>query len=356
MASQEKTESPTPQRRQKARNEGQIAHSIEIDAAVGLLAGTVALRVFGGALIDGVRSVMQQSFQLGSGSELTSESVQPLVASTGLTLIMLTVPLFATMIVAGVGATAVQGGLTLSTRRLRPDFSKLNPLKGVARFWSTRSLVELGKSLLKLSIVGAIVYDGVRSRFFDLVSLTSVPLQEAVTTLSGVVFDTVFRAVVVMGVIAAVDYGYQRWSFERSLRMTRQELRDELQDSEVNPQLRSRLKKEQASLTRQRMMAAVPSANVVITNPTHLAVAVRYDPSISPAPVVVAKGQRAIAERIKSIAREHGVPIVENKPLARALFKYVEVGEAIPIGLYKAMAQVLAFIYRLANQKRRVAR
>ena len=351
MASQEKTESPTPQRRRKAREQGQVARSAELNMAVGLVAGAVVLRLYGGTLTEGLRTLMVQYFQLGTGRDMTVESVQGLFASTGMSLIGLTFPMFGTLMVAGVLSTVVQGGVVLSTRPLKPNLNKLNPLQNFSRLiWSTRSLVELSKAVLKLTIIAFVVYEGMKDRFIELASLSALSLPDAATLLSGVIFDMVFRAVVATAVLALLDYGYQRWSFERTLRMTREELREEMKESEVDPRVRSRLKKQQAEVSRHRMMQEVPTASVVIINPTHLAVAVRYEPNVTPAPLVVAKGQRAVAERIKAIAREHGVPLVENKSLAQALFRAVEVGQEIPVQFYRAVAEILAYVYRLPGR------
>jgi flagellar biosynthetic protein FlhB len=252
--------------------------------------------------------------------------------------------------VVGVVANLAQVGFMFSQEALRPDFSRVNPLTGLRRIFSGRGLVELIKSLLKLAVIGLVVYTTLRDNFDTIAASSRMSLSGAVSSLAGVAAAVGLRAAVVMLVIAAADYVFQRREFEKSLRMTRQELVEEMKRNE-NIQLKSRIRARQRQLAMSRMMSAVPQADVVITNPTHLAIAVRYDRAQMTAPQVVAKGQRLIAERIRQEARAHKVPVVENKPLARALFKSVEVGHEIPVDLYQAVAEVLAFVYRLKTYK-----
>jgi flagellar biosynthetic protein FlhB len=346
----ERTEAPTPRRREEARRRGQVAKSFEINSALILLVGFWMLSSTGPRSMQALATTMQRSFTVLSSADMTVGTLRAGGLALAGLMAQAVAPLVLTLMVVGVVANLAQVGFMFSQEALRPDFSRVNPLTGLRRIFSGRGLVELIKSLLKLAVIGLVVYTTLRDNFDTIAASSRMSLSGAVSSLAGVAAAVGLRAAVVMLVIAAADYVFQRREFEKSLRMTRQELVEEMKRNE-NIQLKSRIRARQRQLAMSRMMSAVPQADVVITNPTHLAIAVRYDRAQMTAPQVVAKGQRLIAERIRQEARAHKVPVVENKPLARALFKSVEVGHEIPVDLYQAVAEVLAFVYRLKTYK-----
>jgi flagellar biosynthetic protein FlhB len=260
-------------------------------------------------------------------------------------------PLMAGLMVAGVVASTMQTGLYASGHALKPSLARLNPLAGFQRLFSARGLVDLVKQMAKVGIIGLVCYSMVAPRVGEVVRLSRMDLRQGVAWTWQLTADIGVRVGLVMLILALLDYAYQRRQHQQRLRMTRQELIEEMKQYE-NPFIRSRIRQQQRRMAAQRMMAAVPKADVVITNPTHLAIALQYDPEKMAAPVVVAKGQRLTAERIRDLARRHGVPVIERKPLAQALYRMVEVGMEVPAELYQAVAEVLAFIYSLKGERR----
>ena len=258
--------------------------------------------------------------------------------------------------VLGVGAMVMQTGFLWVEDGLQPKISKLNPVSGFKRIFSIRGVAELIKSLMKLGIIGLTAYWVLKDFLSEIVLLPSLSTTDAIGKTGYMAFLLVLWIGLVLLVLALADYAFQKWQFTRDQRMTKQEVKDEMKDVEGNPLIRSRRQSLQRDRARQRMMQTVPQADVVITNPTHLAVALRYDPEAGAAPTVLAKGAGFVAERIKEIARNAGVPIMENKSLARGLFKLVGVGKEIPANLYKAVAEVLAYVYRLKQERGGVTR
>jgi flagellar biosynthetic protein FlhB len=254
------------------------------------------------------------------------------------------------LLIAGLAGNILQIGFEIHVEPLAPKLSKLNPLTGLKRILSLRGLVELGKSLAKIVFIAAIawgVVSGYLTEFPTLVRRDIGGIWEFTHTAA---FRIILYVCLAMVVLAVLDYAYQRWQHEQSLKMTKQEVKDERKQTEGDPQIKARIRSLQRQAAYHRMMAEVPKADVVITNPTHLAVALRFDPTEMAAPRVVAKGADHIAERIRDIARSHDVPLVENKPLAQALFKLAEPGDTIPVELYRAVAEVLAYVYRLKGK------
>lgn len=346
----ERTEQATPRRRDEARQKGQIAKSVEINSAAVMLAAFWLLRLMGSHFYDGLTTVMRRSFAHLPGIDMTIEELQGGALATGLAMIWTIAPFVLPLVLVGVVANVAQVGWLFSGKTLQPDFNKINPANGFKRLFSLRGLVDLLKSLLKVVIVGFIIYITLRDNYPTIISTSRMQLASGVSMLAQLAIEIGFRVAMVMVVIAAIDYAYQRYEHEKSLRMTKQEVKEEMKQQE-NPQLKSRIRARQRQLAMSRMMAAIPQADVVITNPTHFAVVLRYQQGKMAAPQVVAKGQRLVAQRIKEKAREHNIPLVENKPLARTLFKMVEVGQAVPTELYQAVAEVLAFVYRLKSLK-----
>lgn len=343
---QERTEQATPRRRQEARNEGRIPKSQEVGSAFGLLTAGLALgpavKISGDALQRFFReSLVSQGGMLGS-TEWTAGWMR---GSLG-TLLMSFVPLLVTLAAVGLLIAALQARGTLTTKPLEVNWERLAPWKNLKRFVGIKPFVELLKALLKVGLVGLVIWFVLDRAWADLIRLPQTSPGSLLSLLSVYVIRVLVASALALMALAGADYAYQVWQHEKELKMTREEVKKELRETEGDPFVKARLRQLGRSLARMRMMAEVPTADVVVTNPTHIAVALRYDISVSPAPVVVAMGARKTAERIKKIAAESGVPVVENKPLARALFKTAEVGGPVPPALYIAVAEVLAFVIR----------
>lgn len=349
-SSGEKTEQPTPQKRREARRKGEVAKSRELPSVCVLLAALLSLMAFGGFMIGRMQAL--------SSSVLSFR--QPLDISRPLDCILfgrevimhflgILCPLFAAVFLMAVISNVVQVGMLLSSEALVPKFSRLDPLKGLQRLFSKQALVEFAKSMAKLIIIAVVAYRSVSGEMERLSVLSTLPFAEIVDYLGEITFRIAMRCSMAMIVIVILDYAFQRWEFEQRLRMTKQELKDDMRKTEGDPLIKSRIRSIQMEMAKKRMMQKVPEADVVITNPTHLAVVLQYDGTRMTAPKVLAKGAGAIAEKIKSLAREHGVPIVENKPLAQNLYAMVEIDREIPQELYHAVAEVLAFVYRFKN-------
>ena len=352
MSSGEKTEAPTPRRREQARSQGSVPRSVELNSVLALLAGVLVFKFVGTSMLMQITGVMGNSFRGLSTEDWTISSVQVYAGALGTSYIAMMAPLFATLMVVGVVGSVVQSGPVLATKALSPDFSRINPLRGLRRILSRRSLVELVKSVAKLGIVGYVVFQAFQDKFLYLVTLSGSDISNAAAVISDVAMEILLKAGFALLALALLDYGYQRWEYEKNIRMTKHEVKEEMRQSEGDPKIRGKIRQQQRQIAARRMMQDVPKSDVIVTNPTHLAVALQYRPESMHAPRVVAKGQRLIAERIKDVARQHGVPVVENKPLAQALFKTVEVGSEIPPALYHAVAEILAFIYSLRRERR----
>jgi flagellar biosynthetic protein FlhB len=314
------------------------------------------LKTIGSGTVESLNSLMRLTFGALAdpsliNNELTFNGLRAGGLVAGGLALQAIGPLVGALMLVGVVANLAQVGFMFSHQALKPDWQRLNPLTGLKRIFSGRGLVELLKSLLKLTIIGVIVYITLRDHYPTLASTSRMSLAAAASSLTQIGLTVGLRVGAAMLVLAVADYFFQRYEFEKSLRMTKQEVIEEAKRQE-NPQLKARIRSRQRQLAMSRMMAAVPKADVVITNPTHLAVALSYKKGQMRAPQVVAKGERLVAGRIKEIAQAHGVPLVENKPLARALFSSVEIGHEVPLDLYQAVAEVLAFVYRLKNSYR----
>jgi len=350
MALEDKTEAPTPRRRQEARQEGQVARSVELNSALVLIASLILINFSGPSLVNHLREVAIHSFTVFPKHELTPGAVSADLARLLLETGTAIAPLLIGIAVVGFAGSAVQVGLVLSGKALQFKGERLNPISGIARMLSVRAGVELLKSVAKVLIVGYIVFSFLRTRYTDIQSLVGGDYLATCATIGQLTWGLLLRSGIALLVIAGLDYLFQRTQLEKQLRMTKQEVREDYKRTEGDPLVRSRIRAKQRELSRHRMMGDVPKADVVVTNPTRYAVALRYDAEANDAPVVLAKGQRLIAQRIKEIAIEAGVPIVENMQLARALFASVEIGQEIPAELYQAVAEILAYVYKLSHR------
>jgi flagellar biosynthesis protein FlhB len=342
----ERTEAPTPRKREEAKRKGQVAKSVEVNSAVGLLVAFWLLSSTGPKIAATLKLLMGKFFESLPQADFTLETVRHGAIVVGGSLLPAMAPMFAFIMVAGVIANLGQVGFMFSETALKPDFNRISPLTGIKRIFSARGAMELLKSLLKLTVISFVVYSALRDNFETISAINRMGLMAATNHLAKIAVAIGLRGAVAMLVIAAVDYIFQRHEHEKNLRMTRQELIEEMKRYE-NQEMKNRIRARQRQMAMSRMMAAIPQADVIITNPTHIAVALKYEKGKMRAPLVVAKGQRLIADRIREKGQDHDIPMVENKPLARALFESVEVGQEIPIDLYQAVAEVLAFVFRI---------
>ena len=346
--SQERTEPATPKKRRKEREEGRVAKSQDLGAAVVILTGLFALMVFGRYMFSFVLSFTRQVIGfMGEKTLLQDGWFSLLEAETVPASILPWIPLGIAASLGALLVTVSQVGFTLTAKPLAPKMDRFNPVSGLKKVISLRSLVEMVKGLLKAALFALVIYFSLRKDTPEMVQAIRLPLEHAIPILLKKLMNLSFRLAFLLLVIAVFDYVYQKWEFERSIKMSKQELKEEYKQMEGDPQIRSKIRQKQREMARSRMMSSVPKADVVITNPTRLAVALEYDREIMEAPVVTALGSGYLAGRIREIAAENGIPLVENKPLARALFETLEPGDTVPEELYKAVAEVLAFVYKM---------
>jgi len=349
---QERNEAPTQKRRREALEKGQVARSKELPTALLLLAGAFVTGPMAGGIGSGLTDIM--------GYTLTNAAAFPtdvpnLSKWLGLVLtdalMLIAAPLGLVVVVAGgVGAAQARGVLT--TEPMKPQMSRISPLSNAKRMFGWQAVAELTKALFKLTVVGVVVYVTLSGTTEELLALP----QESPAALLEMISTYVPRLLLYTGTVflflAMADYGFQLWQHEKGMRMSREEIKREHKENEGDPMVKTRMRAMSRSMSRNRMIAKTSEADVVVTNPTHIAVALKYDPEVAPAPIVLAMGQRKVAQRIKKIALESGIPIVENKPLARGLFGSAQVGSAIPAELYVAVAEILAFVFRQRQRAR----
>jgi len=347
----ERTEAPTPRRREEARKKGQIAKSPEVNTALILLLGFFLLQHTGPRIFVAVSTLTRDSLGGLDRPDLTITALTQGGLAASWLIVRSTGPLILGLLFAGVLANVIQVGFFLSWQPLKPDPQRINPVSGFQRIFSKRGLEELVKSFAKIGVVGAISFQAVWGEKATVAMLSQMSLLTGLGTLARIGLNVGMRAGAVILVLAAADYLFQRYEMEQNLRMSRQEVMEEMRSTQGSPQMKARLRAQQRHMAMQRMMQEVPKADVVITNPTHFAVAVQYDAKAMHAPKVVAKGQRLVAERIRNLARENGVPVLENKPLAQSLFRLAQIGQEIPVSLYQTVAEVLAFVYSLKGRR-----
>ncbi|PKN20782.1 MAG: flagellar biosynthesis protein FlhB [Deltaproteobacteria bacterium HGW-Deltaproteobacteria-6] len=342
---QERTEQATGKRREESREKGQVARSQEVISVSILVAGLLFFYFGGSTLVLKTMDIMTVGFREAGQVNLTQDSVTAIMTSYIFKGFGILFPLLIAVLIAAILGNVLQIGFMFSSESLQPKFDKISPAKGFKRLFSIRSIAELFKGILKISIIGGVAYIIIRNEFDHLMPLADQSAWGMFSYIGGICFKILLYMTVVLVFLAILDYAYQRWEFEKSIRMTKQEIKDEYKNTEGDPMIKARIRRIQREMAQKRMMAEVPKADVVITNPTHLAVAIQYNPADMQAPIVVAKGADFIAEKIRNIAQENDVLIIENKPLAQVLYKIVKVNNAVPEDLYKAVAEVLAFVY-----------
>ncbi len=343
----EKTEAATDKRIERAREEGNVAQSRELSTFIQLMAALLVLMALGSVFSEKLMAAMRHglTFDRAAAFDTTQMTTRLMQESTDIILAFF--PFFAIMLVAMVAGPLLLGGWNLSAKAIAPKFSKINPVNGLKRIFSVNGLVELVKALLKVILLGGIaawVIWGYRNEMFGLVT---EPLESGISHFADLLMITALYLVSAMLLIVAIDVPFQLWNYAKNLRMTKEEVKREAKESEGDPHIKARIRALQREAARKRMMAAVPKADVIVTNPTHYAVALQYDERRMGAPQVVAKGSGLVAERIIELGRENAVPLLQAPPLARALFRHADLGDEVPQRLYTAVAEVMAYVYQL---------
>lgn len=350
----EKTEPATSKKLSDARSEGQVCKSRELDQAATLVVLFLMLKVIvsfmGSNFLQIFHDIYNKIPETVSARELNAVVIMSYLHHAVMTSLKLAGPFFAAGVVVAFLINIVQVKWKVSTKPLKPKPDKFNPINGFKRMFSKDSLFELVKSIAKIALISIIAYTALKSHMEEIFLLYNITLQQAIAEIGTLVIDVGFRISIIYCIIGAVDYIYQKHKFNEDMKMTKQEVKDEMKNSEGDPQIKGKQRQRMQEASRRRMMQDVPKADVVITNPTHYAVALKYEADTGTAPVLVAKGADLIAQRIKEIARENHVEIVENKPLARMIYTNVEIGNEIPPELYQAVAEILAAVYRTQNR------
>ncbi|QFU00087.1 Flagellar biosynthetic protein FlhB [Halomonas sp. THAF5a] len=344
---QEKTEEATPRRREKSREEGQVARSRELATFMLLLAGVAGLWSMGGLLYDQLGVVMEQAFLFERRQAMDTTPMLTNALDLGERTLYALMPLFLLLTVVALVAPALLGGWLVSAKSLKPQLGKLNPFKGLKRLFGVQALVELAKAVAKSLLVGSVAVTFLYLNRGDFMALMDQPIQQALAKAMGMAAEASGLMVLTLMVVILIDVPYQLWSHAKKLRMSKDEVKREHKESEGDPQVKGRIRQQQQAMARGRMMSKVPEADVIITNPSHYAVALEYQETGMSAPRVVAKGADEVAARIRELGEEHGVPRLEAPPLARALYHHVDLDAEIPADLYTAVAEVLAWAFGL---------
>jgi len=353
----DRTEAPTPRRRQEARERGQVPKSTDLTAAVAMLAAMVLLNWTAPGMVRTLAGLMTTLFSYDGSDATSTDGLLTWLVLAGRAFASVFLPIGAGLMLVTILSLVGQVGLMLTFHPLMPSLSKLNPLNGFGRIFSMDGVMRLFTSLFKVGVIGAVAFITVRNRIGLLANIAEMEFWALACGVGEMILMLGIRLAIVLLILAIIDYCYQRYRHEKNLKMTKQEIKEEMRRMEGDPLVAERRRRVARQLAMQRMQAAVPKADVVVTNPTHYAVAIQYDAKTMTAPKVVAKGADYVAQRIREIAIAHDVPIVQRKPLAQALYRTVEIGQEIPPSLYKAVAEILAYVYELNGeaQTRRAA-
>ncbi|MEM6799125.1 MAG: flagellar biosynthesis protein FlhB [Planctomycetota bacterium] len=347
----EKTFDATPHRREEARKKGQVPYSQDLGSAALLLVAAVLLRVYGQGIVEAAAVLMRRQIGQVDSLVMTREAVIAQAMEIGASIAVVLLPVLGFLLLAGVVASVFQVGFLFLPERLAPDPSRLSPLQGLKRIFSVTGAAKLGFGVFKVIIVAAVSVASLWFRADEVVRSTALPAAEVGTLLATITLDTLLWVGAALLLLALADYAVQRWKHEQDLKMSHQEIKEEMKNMQGDPQVVARRRQIQRQMALNRIGDAVPKADVVVTNPTELAVALQYDPETMAAPIVLAKGAGVIAQRIRRLALENNVPVVERKPLARLLYKEVEVNHPVPDESYAAVAEVLAYVYQLKGKK-----
>ena len=351
FADGDKTEEPTAKKREDAAKKGQVGKSQEVSTAFVLLIGFFVIRALWERIYTNIAEYTIYIFGH-LNQTIDVETILNLFIGMVMVLTKTAFPIMLAVMIVGLAVNIAQAGWHLNTEKLEPKIDNLNPINGFGRLFSKRSLVELVKSLLKIAIIGFFIYNYLKDEIFTMPQFIFYDLATSLSKISEIIFGLVFQVIGVIMILAFADLAYQKWQTTQDLKMTKQEVKDEFKQVEGDPQIKGKIRQKQRQMAMSRMMQEVPKADVIVTNPTHFAVALKYEKGMV-APQVIAKGADFVAQKIKSIGRENDVPLVENRPLARALYASAEVGDFVPRELYQSVAEVLAYVYRLKHRRRR---
>ncbi len=350
MAGEEKTEKATPKKRRDQRKEGNVLQSKEIVTAASILGIFCAARLLAGFMMENMLSFTQRVYERIGSFQVTQDNIMELIVDM-ITLVVIVVgPICAVAMLLGIIPTVAQTRGLFTMKAMKPKFSRLNPLEGIKKMFSAQAIVGILKGLIEVIIISVIIYNEISDRLPKFLALMDVGLMQGIVYAVSCVFDMVMLICIMLVFVAAGDFLFQWWQFEKKLKMSKQEVKEEFKQMEGDPQVKSKIKQRQQQMAQSRMMQEVPSADVVIRNPTHYAVALRYDQDKNKAPQVIAKGKDLLALRIVAIAEENDVYVMENPPLARALYAQVDLGREIPFELYDAVAEVLTVVYKEKNK------
>ena len=343
----EKTESASSRRIEKAREEGQVPQSRELMAFLVMASGVASIWALGSWLSGRASGIMRHGLTFGREAGFDTTAMTNLFGTLSWEALTLVAPIFLVTVAAALLTPFLMGGWIFSPNVLTLNFARLDPLQGFKRMFSMQSVGELVKAVLKSALIGGVVWWVVRHQQGQLFALISQPIEAALNSFGDMLLFAALGLIVGLALIAALDVPFQLWQYYKKLRMTKEEVKQEYKEMEGDPQLKARIRSQQREMARKRMMAEVPKADVVVTNPTHFAVALKYDSGNMGAPQVVAKGMNVIAQKIRELAAEHAVPVLEAPPLARALYRHADIGDQVPAALYTAVAEVMAYVYQL---------
>ena len=350
----EKTEKATPKKRRDTRQKGQVFKSIELVTAFSLIVMIAALSVFGKTIIDNIKQMEVAFFSPGASipAVMNASTVSPFLMKALIQFLLIMAPVLMAALLAALVFNYLQVGFLFSTKAMAPKFERVSIIAGFKRIFSKRTLVDLLKSILKITILGVVGYNEFAARMNDMPTLMWDSLPTSIQATVDILVAVAFKLGIALAILAPFDFLYQWWKHEKDLMMTKQEVRDEYKLTEGDPQIKGKIRQKQRQISARRMMQAVPEADVVITNPTHYAIALSYDDKKHSAPVILAKGKDFIAKKIREKAAEYHIEIVENKPLAQYLYFFCEVGDEVPEDMYQAVAEILAYVYKLKNKLR----
>ncbi|KJS87503.1 MAG: flagellar biosynthesis protein FlhB [Peptococcaceae bacterium BICA1-8] len=346
----EKTEKATPKKRQEARKKGQVLKSTEINSAIILFAAFLLLRLILPTMLEEVQVYIYNLWSQMVIGSINIETVAPLLNSLVVLFFKLILPLLVLVMLVGIIANLVQVGFLFTTEPLQIKLSRINPLEGFKRIFSKKALAELFKSIGKIGLISYITYSSIKNHVDSFPYLMDMEIIAIIKFLGQILFTILWKVILLLTFLAILDYLYQKYEYETNLKMSKQEIKDEYKNIEGDPQVKAKIKEKQRQMAMSRMMQEVPYADVIITNPTHFAVALKYETQTMDAPMVVAKGQDLVALRIKELAHKNGVVTVENKPLAQVLFYNVDINEQVPEDMFQTVAEILAFVYRLKQK------
>lgn len=350
FAADDKTEEATPKKKSEARKKGQIAKSKDVGVAITMAACTLVILIVSGIIIASLKEYMQVSLQSGILQNIDKSTIVAINVNVILKIVLNVLPFVVPIMIAGVAASIAQSGFMLTGEPLKPSFSKLNPIKGFKNIFSMKSLADLVKNLIVVTIVGFIGYKYVKDNYESILQISNIYLPSLGIEILKIILGIFMQITILLIIIGAIDYIIQLKLYNKDIKMSKHEVKEEYKQMEGDPQVKSKIKQKQKEMASRRMMSSVADATVIITNPTHLAVAIKYEDGVNESPKVVAKGAELVALKIKEIAKENEVPIMENKPLARLIYDQVEIGDEIPQDMFQAVAEILAMVYKLKKK------